>query len=117
MSDAVEVTVEVPEAEPVETPEAAPVVVVVEDETPAEPDVIAPVIDHEGRLTAIEMQQAQILALLEAQANGITEAQYSAETAVEIAVDAHATAEEAAEGEQPPATEDVPPNNEHWFFK
>jgi len=118
VSDAVEVTVEIPEDTPEAVEPVAPVVVVVEDNAPADdPGIIAPVIDHEGRLTVVESQQAQILALLEAQASGIANAQISAEVATEIAVDAHAVAEEAAEGEQAPATDDVAPNNEHWFFR
>jgi hypothetical protein len=117
VSNEVTVEVSVPEPEPEPTPEVAPVVVVVEDEPTPEPTTDVVDINHESRLTALEMQQVQMLSLLEQVAANTAGAQVTADVAVEEAEAAVVIAEEAAEGEQPSPEDDPAPQNEHWFFK
>lgn len=111
------VTVDTPASEP---EASTPTVVVVEDSQ--ETDTTAPVvvetaIDHEGRLTTIELMlaaQAESLELI-AQALAV-QAQTDVVLQEEIGEVAQVAAEAAEEAQQPPE-EDEEPSREHPFFR
>jgi len=113
----VEVTVDVPSGE---SEESSPTVVVVEDSQ--ETDTTAPVvvetaIDHEGRLTTIEMMLATQAETLELIAQSLAvQAQADALLQEEIE-EVAAVAAEAAEEAQAPAEQDEQPTREHPFFR
>ena len=120
MSDTVEVTVEVPENDDVTS--ETPTVVVVEDSSDSGNDAVDAVvleteIDHEGRLTAIELQLAAIAGSIEQLAQRDAQHEFHEEVLEEQLEQVAQVAAEAAEEAQAPAEADDEPNREHFFFR
>lgn len=119
-STTVEVVVETPEEPTPEPVTDDTTVVVVEDNSGGDAGTevaLDAAIDHEGRLTRLEDQQTQIIALLEGISVNQQQTQETAAVALDVAIDAEETANEALEGEQESPDEDVEPDKEHPFFR
>lgn len=114
----IEINVEVPEITPEPAPAAEPVVTVIDagNEGTAAPLADA-TIDHEGRITGLELGQATILEKLEEIANAVAVTAVVAEVQQEEIAEVREEIAEVAEDQQPDPEEDEEPVREHPFYR
>ena len=110
------VVIEVPVPDPTPDPEPEPVVVVVESDP--EPEITPTDLDHESRLTALELLVAGLAGTVDTVAEAVIDAEQTADTALDIALTTPSEPMFDVAPEPEPSTEDtVVPNGKHWWWK